>query len=610
VAAENQDGLGALQSRNDFERLLAKSSREFAKILAVRAALRVFPLVGERYKNEINSNDESIDNIYFLNFRRSAFLWLASLSPSYVSELQQVAQVNATRIQRASKLLSNPVSHGIRPAPTHAERAAQAAYSAVQSSTAPAEEAAAAVAYAAFATDGAGPFDASSRDALGLATGNLSQVRFVTLWVDTDAPPLIAKSWRYICDTLESGSSIKKMGGLSAETVESSQKAAERASQWRVVWLDWYEAVRDGRAPWGLPREVSEQLLVKAMLWPQDEWDQGSKHINGRIAGLIDAERQAIKPPPEPDPGPGPVLTPTPNGFETTPTPPTVSERADRIQISLHQAILRHIGRLDPEIIRIKNTHRLLYDEFVDYATFVANSLVDVDVPTIWSTGGALIDMIGRLEAQFERAQTSERSSDLDELPNELIMASLTQLARDHAAFVMGFTQGRELAARAAALRQLGPSSREHGRRAKDVLNPMLSVAGLLAERAGRMIGMIDRALDASDEKTIVLAGAATAVATRSIVSFGRALAAGWLPLTIASAVVGTPVDITMKLSGDPNWETIRAAMIYLRDNASALSAFASHDPVMRRWLEWLIEQIKLHGSALDNDPDGKRYHK
>lgn len=306
-----------------------------------------------------------------------------------------------------------------------------------------------------------------------------------------------------------------------------------------------------------------------------------------------------------PDPGPGPIFAPTPKGFESFPTPPTEAERADLGQIALHRTILRRIKKIDQHIGRIQNTHPVLHDEYIDYASFVSNDIDDIDVPAIWSTGCALVDMIARIQARYDHAARGNNVVDSDNLPDELILASLVQLSRDHAAFIMGFEQGRDLAARAVNLSQLGHDAVEHGQRAKAVLAPMLSVAGLLAEKANRMIKMIDRALSVSDERTMALVGSATAVATRSVVAFGRAVSPLVRPVVVGGALFGAPVEVAMKLSGDPNWETIRAAMIFLRDNAPALASFAGHDPVLRRWLEWLIEQIRLHGASNDGDAGG-----
>lgn len=337
-------------------------------------------------------------------------------------------------------------------------------------------------------------------------------------------------------------------------------------------------------------------------IWQLKEPEAFDQRLDDRLDVLIESVSAKEAEPLAPDPGPGPAFAPTPRGFENVPTLPTDRERADPAQIALHRAILRRIRSIDQNISRIQNTHTLLFDEYVDYATFVSNDIDDIDVPTIWSVGSALTDMIGRLQTRYDNAVSSDKLGDTDDLPDDLILAALAQLSRDHAAFIMGFAQGRDLAARAVALSHLGFDAGEHGRRAKAVLAPMLSVAGLLAKRANRMITMIDRALNTSDEKTIALVGSATAVATRSVVSFGRAVAPLLGPIVVGSAVIGTPLDIAMKLSGDPNWETLRAAMIFLRDNANVLASFAGHDPVMRRWLEWLIDQIKLHGSSIDND--------
>lgn len=92
-------------------------------------------------------------------------------------------------------------------------------------------------------------------------------------------------------------------------------RQAEGASDWNLVWVDWYEAIRDGAAPWGLPREVGEQIMVEAMLWPQTEWERGTLYINGLIAGLIEAARANQTnelPVPEPIPSRRDPLPPIP----------------------------------------------------------------------------------------------------------------------------------------------------------------------------------------------------------------------------------------------------------------------------------------------------------
>lgn len=601
-----------LRSHEDVVRFLADKPREWAEVLGARAALRVVPLLESNFAAVPSPLLYQPFDVFLTLLRAAVLPWLAAVVPARGQELRNVgsnlhseadsvaAQMYArsmaaisaaTAAVDATRAASLAISGANYAAADAVEDAASAA-SAADAARAAAYEAANAGARAAYAESTANAaanrraaYSMFSQDAADIAERDkVSVLRVVPLWRTINVSEHISAGWITLSATL---------------------RRTQRGDDWNLVWIDWYEAIRDGRAPWGLPREVGEQILVEAMLWPQSEWGKGAVYVNRRIAELIEAAREEPGPPPEPDPGPGPVLAATPSGFETVATPPTVSERTDPMQISLHQAILRRIRRLDPEIVRVLNTHRLLHAEYVDYASFISNDLADVDVPTIWSTGGALVEVIGKLEERYNRAKASGRLTDLEDLPDESILANLNQLARDHAAFVMGFAQGRDLAARAATLRQLGGNPEEQSRRAKAVLAPMLSAAGLLAERASRMIGMIDRALDVPDEKTHMILGAATAVATRSVVSFGRAVAPLLPPALAVGAVVGSPLDVGMKLSGDPNWESLRAAMLYLRDNADALASFASHDHVMRRWLEWLIDQIKLHGSSIDEDADG-----
>ncbi|MGZ9074126.1 MAG: hypothetical protein ACXW3G_14745, partial [Rhodoplanes sp.] len=53
-------------------------------------------------------------------------------------------------------------------------------------------------------------------------------------------------------------------------------------------------------------------------------------------------------------------------------------------------------------------------------------------------------------------------------------------------------------------------------------------------------------------------------------------------------------------LAGDPNAETLRAALTYIVQNANALAAFAAHDPQLKAWLDRLISEIRR------NIPDTK----
>ena len=118
----------------------------------------------------------------------------------------------------------------------------------------------------------------------------------------------------------------------------------------------------------------------------------------------------------------------------------------------------------------------------------------------------------------------------------------------------------------------------------------MLSVASLLAQHARALVRTLYRALDAADERTIALVAAGVSTATRSIVAFGRAVAPIIGPVAIASTLAGVNLS---NLAGDPNAETLRAALTYIVQNADAIAAFATHDPQLKTWLDWLISEIR-----------------
>ena len=170
------------------------------------------------------------------------------------------------------------------------------------------------------------------------------------------------------------------------------------------------------------------------------------------------------------------------------------------------------------------------------------------------------------------------------------ILSQLRSLLRDHMTLMMGFAEGQVLAARAAELRLLDISPPELARRTRAFTGPMLKVASLLAQRARDLVQMIDRALDSADDKTIALVAAGVATATRSIVAFGRAVAPLVSPAVIFTGVTGVTL---LNLAGDPNAETLRAALTYIVENANALAAFASHDAQLKVWLDWLISEIR-----------------
>jgi len=97
-------------------------------------------------------------------------------------------------------------------------------------------------------------------------------------------------------------------------------------------------------------------------------------------------------------------------------------------------------------------------------------------------------------------------------------------------------------------------------------------------------------ALATTDDITVALASAGVSAATRSIVSFGRALA----PYVAVTAAITGATGITLTaLAGDPNAETLRAALSFFVQHANNLAAFISHDAQLEQWVNWLISEIR-----------------
>jgi hypothetical protein len=345
------------------------------------------------------------------------------------------------------------------------------------------------------------------------------------------------------------------------------------------VWVEWYEARINGGLD-GLRKETERKRIAM----DDTIWNKGPKWANAHIRELL----RSNEPPQPPIDGPGPNFAPTPLGFEIFSTPLKESERENPIQVSLHTQIKRRIERLNASMPGLKNTHKVLCEEYDDFTGFASTDLADLDVASFWSAGIALGDMVDAV------ARVSERSAgDFMTPPLEPeVLAQLQSLVRDSMAFILGFADGQELASRAAAVRLLNIEPDELARRSHGVLSPMVCEPSLLASRANSLVRAIDRALDTADDKTLALVSAAVGTTTRSVVAFGRAAALVVTTMAVVASASGANIS---NLAGDPNAETIRTAIKFLLENANAISAFAAHDNRLQAWLDWLISEIRLN---------------
>jgi hypothetical protein len=66
------------------------------------------------------------------------------------------------------------------------------------------------------------------------------------------------------------------------------------------VWLDWYEPIVDGKAPWGLPRDIANKLETRIALGDgrgeggKDFWERDADEVNEEIKGWVEAARAEV----------------------------------------------------------------------------------------------------------------------------------------------------------------------------------------------------------------------------------------------------------------------------------------------------------------------------
>lgn len=298
--AEKADKI-KLRSRDEIARILRDKPSAWTEMLAARASLRVFPLVAPLLAStQKEARGHSLADVVLPLLQAVALSWLAPLVSSHNNEVRGAAariSSNADIAADAAHVVARSanVTNASNVNAAHAARAVAAAVRAVIATAilADARKKAAAAGYntvtaaaVSSARNGGAWAIARTADAANAAIrtadvllshdmdclieAGFDALAEAPLWPEGDVPPLVDRSWTAM---------VRIAQGL------------EGSERWRAVWLDWYEAIRDGRAPWGLRRQTGEALLIEAMLWSHEEWSKGATHINRRIAELIEAAR-------------------------------------------------------------------------------------------------------------------------------------------------------------------------------------------------------------------------------------------------------------------------------------------------------------------------------
>ena len=208
-----------------------------------------------------------------------------------------------------------------------------------------------------------------------------------------------------------------------------------RLKTWQV-WIDWYEAILEGR-----PTPGGEELDVyRVTLDSEDDWAKGPAHVNGLIKkkqeeieargrqpvsltaqALLDAAQTLASFPQKPN------LT-FQNGklaFDFQEGSGSIDPLASR----QHPEVLKQVKRLDERIARLSNTHKELAEDTKDLLSLVDRSFEDVaasDVE-IWNLSLSLAE---HLQSDTDaRLSNDPRVPSLDSDDRRALEATVNRLA-------------------------------------------------------------------------------------------------------------------------------------------------------------------------------------
>jgi len=307
-------------------------------------------------------------------------------------------------------------------------------------------------------------------------------------------------------------------------------------------------------------------------------------------AGFHEAAQQAAqsiqsfieKIPPRGTADEGITLVVTEEGFDLSDASPSFAERNDPLQKALLRLLQERLASLSDVIQRLGNTHPTLQAEIAAYRDFAQDELADLNVPALASLGTIIGGMVKAL------APGMEGNSETTALEPETRVL-VEGLLDHHARLIMGFTEGRELAARLITYRsQMEGRELQVQQAAQLVLGPMLTEQNLLTGRAKKLLSAVRDSVASKEAAAYETLTESVRVTVRAIASIGRVVGnrIGSIPNAITYA------SFLAALSGDQNFEVYKAAVRYITTNGAQISAFAANQEDIRRLFSWLLEQF------------------
>lgn len=349
------------------------------------------------------------------------------------------------------------------------------------------------------------------------------------------------------------------------------------ADNWQV-WTDWYEAILEGRAAWGLSHEAGNEIMFEALTWPEEEWKQGPAHVNQRIADLIEKSRAEVVPK-APAIGEGVDFQWQDGKLKLQARLPAGMPRNSSAAV-LHDRVRARLPRLREMAGKLGNTNpdlALALGEYVDVAT---RPLDAVDDDLFWASGVAVMAQAAAYEKQN---QGTTLTAHLE--PEQL--ALLVEVAGLHGGLVMNLPNGADLSEKASRAKL--PRA-ELAEPTQHLLKRFADSVRLVDQRTRNFINVQLGAVSAAGWETAGAGYAAYASTRTLIIRTGEIVTSA---TGIATGIVGTTLISTIAAHNGWDIAAANALVELLRSNASPITTFAQSSPEMRAWTRYVLQLLE-----------------
>lgn len=555
-----------IRSRDNLELCLDGEPRQLAIIIAARAALRVVPLLVDL--SSMRTRD--LSSVVLPVLRAFAAPWAAAKYPAHSLEFRADTAALAASFA-ASAADAADVAH--------------AAFFAART-----VDSAAAVVAAVDAADAAAYASANAEDAFWSALS-----ADLGAWSARQAGALLKDLIDYELWLTPTPDALR------SQRREFIDAFISRGEGWQH-WLAWLE---DRHV--GFPADEEKELARLTL--PEDLWEAGTKSIDGvkavnaeiqRRFDEIDARRareaaaeaspQLDAPPSPPPLEHGVRFDFDDEGLDLSPShaDPTSTSTT---QEKLHARLRRLLAELRDLSEKAANHHPEVAAVVREYASLVDLPFADLDPVDLWAVGAGFP---GLLRAYDPEAARDTMAGALE--PGHYGL--LTQAARIHGGFILGYPEVVEIAERGGSFaREVPEVVAAIEAPQKTLLHELAQPKSWIRETARGLIAAVDAAYFQVGWSVAETGYAAFGVVKNSLLAVSKVVVA------LDGALSEGATKLLRKASEADKLAAIAAAC-FLRDHAADILAFARPIPELHGWFSYVVDHLgaRQQGSAEKTD--------